>query len=562
MNKIERLLSRPTAKPYRSDGIDPAIEPHFNQDGVLEFAPGDIENPKEWSVGRKTYITVAAVLLVLNATFASSAPSACLTSITTTFNVSREAAALVITMFLLGYTAGPLLFAPLSEFYGRRWVFCITFSCYIAFNFLCAFAPNFASLLIGRLLSGIFASAPLTNAPGVLADIWDPVSRANAMALFSVITFCGPAAGPVIAGFLEVTRDWRWAFYVHLWLAALTVPFLVTIPETHPPTVLMNKARRLRRLNPDKYGHVQSPAEAQGRNLADIYKVALLRPWQILLDLISFLVAIYMSVVYMLLYMLFTIYPIVFQQKRGWNAGVGELPLIGTVVGACIGGCIVLWGSHRDRIRIQNGHTLKPEDRLGLAMMAGIMFPVAMFWFAWTANFNSIHWIVPTLAGMFLSTSILLIFVGYLNYLTDSYLMYTASAMAANTICRSACGAAAPLFTEQMFTSLGIGGGGSLIAGVATLLAPIPFVFYKYGERIRVKSRFAPTPHAQSQNNDGPGEEKDEERAAPNQQNQMQRQDSVGSESTIDDSNSTLQPPIEKRETEKDFERDGDRGAV
>lgn len=87
----------------------------------------------------------------------------------------------------------------------------------------------------------------------------------------------------------------------------------------------------------------------------------------------------------------------------------------------------------------------------------------------------------------------MLIFVGYLNYLVDSYLMYAASAIAINTVCRSACGAAAPLFTNYMFEALGVGGGGSLIGGVATLLAVIPFAFYKYGERIRARSRFAPT---------------------------------------------------------------------
>jgi MFS transporter, DHA1 family, multidrug resistance protein len=552
LSKIERILSRPTAKPYRSSGIDSSDEPHLNQDGLLEFAPGDIENPKEWSPRRKIYITVASVLMVVNATFASSAPSACLGSITTTFNVSREAAALVITLFLLGYCAGPLIFAPLSEFYGRRWVFYSTFSCYIAFNFLCAFAPNFASLLIGRLLTGTFASAPLTNAPGVLADIWDPISRANAMALFSIMTFCGPALGPVIAGFLEVTRDWRWSFYVLLWLGGITACFMFTIPETHPPTVLMNKARRLRRLSPEKYGHVQSPTEAQGRKLAAIYKVALLRPWQILFDPISFLVAIYMSVVYTLLYMLFTIYPIVFQQKRGWNAGVGELPLLGTVIGAILGGCIVLWGSHRDRKKQEAGKVLKPEDRLGLAMFAGIGFSVTMFWFGWTANFNSIHWIVPTIAGTFLSTSILLIFVGYLNYLTDSYLMYTASAMAANTICRSACGAAAPLFTEQMFTKLGVGGGGSLIGGIAALLAPIPFIFYYYGERIRVKSKFAPTQHADQKQESG---ETDEEKGEVRSESPRD-DESVSSGSTVD-AESTMHVPMEKRETERDVEKDG-----
>jgi len=198
-------------------------------------------------------------------------------------------------------------------------------------------------------------------------------------------------------------------------------------------------------------------------------------------------------VVYMLLYMLFTIYPIVFQQKRHWNSGVGELPLVGAVVGGMIGGAIIFGVSMHDKKLALAGYKHKPEDRLYVAMVGGIMFVITMFWFAWTAEFNSIHWAVPTIAGTLLSTAILLIFVAYLNYLTDTYLMFTASAMAANTICRSACGATAPLFTQYMFDALGVGGGGSLIGGVAILLAPIPFVFYFYGEPIRRRSKFAPT---------------------------------------------------------------------
>lgn len=74
--------------------------------------------------------------------------------------------------------------------------------------------------------------------------------------------------------------------------------------------------------------------------------------------------------------------------------------------------------------------------------------------------------------------------------------MYAASALAANTICRSAAGSAAPLFTDFMFEAMGVGGAGSLIAGVACLLAPIPFIFYRYGEPIRKRSPFAPTESA------------------------------------------------------------------
>lgn len=237
MNSLERFLSRPTAKPYRSGTIDPDQDVHFNKDGHLDFDEGDIENPKNWSVGRRIYCTVVAVSMVVNATFASSAPSGVLEGISTYFKVSEEAAGLVITLFLLGYCAGPLVFAPLSEFYGRRYLFYITFLLYIAFNFLCAFAPNFGSLLVGRLLTGTFASAPLTNAPGVVADIWNPIQRANAIALFSMMTFIGPAAGPIVAGFLQLTKGdhgWQWIFYVLNMFGGATAILMFTLPGELP----------------------------------------------------------------------------------------------------------------------------------------------------------------------------------------------------------------------------------------------------------------------------------------------------------------------------------------
>lgn len=268
---------------------------------------------------------------------------------------------------------------------------------------------------------------------------------------------------------------------------------MFTLPETLPSRVLTNKARRIRALKIPGYENVQSPDEAAGKNLKNIFKVALVRPWIILFDIIALLCAIYLAIVYALLYMLFTIYPIVFQQHRGWNSGVGELPLIGTMLGAFVAGGIVFYESSRGKKKMDAGIERTPEDRMPLAMLGGILFPITMFWFAWSANFNSVPWIVPTLAGMFLATSIVLIFVAYLNYLTDSYLIYAASAVAGNTIMRSALGAVAPLWTEQMFSALGVGGAGSLIGGVACLLAIIPFMFYKYGARIRQRSNFTPT---------------------------------------------------------------------
>lgn len=334
-------------------------------------------------------MTLSAVLLVMNATFASSSPSGCFPSIAEHFGVSMEAAGLTITLFLLGYCAGPLIFAPLSEFYGRRWIFYITFSLYLIFNFLCAFAPNFGSLLVGRFLTGTFVSAPLSNGPGVLADLWDPLERGNAMAGFAAMVWIGPALGPVISGFLQLKKDWQWSFYVLLWLGGASWVIMLTIPETYGPTILVTKARRIRKAQIPGYENVKAAAEAGDRTLISIYKVALTRPWIILFDTISFLCAIYMSVVYTLLYMLFTIYPIVFQGKRGWNAGVGELPLIGTVIGAIFGAFIVMWDTKSRKKKLaESKMNLEPEDRLPLAMGGGVGFAVTMFWFAWSAEYK------------------------------------------------------------------------------------------------------------------------------------------------------------------------------
>lgn len=390
MAAITRILSRPTNRPFRTRDLKD--DPYLNEDGLVDFGPGDIENPKNWPTHRRVTVTITAVALVLNATFASSGPSGCLPSIAKEFNVSLLVAGLTITVFLLGYCAGPLVFAPLSEFYGRRWVFYITFTLYIAFNFLCAFAPNFAALLVGRFLTGTFVSAPLSNSPGVVADLWDPLQRGNAMAGFSTMVWIGPALAPVISGFLELEKGWRWSFYVILILAGVTEIALFTLPETHAPTILRDKAKRLRKSGDARFENARAVGEDPDLKLVQIYKIALIRPWKILFDPISFFCAIYMSVVYTLLYMLFTIYPIVFQEKRGWNAGVGELPLIGTVIGAIIGGGIVAVDTQRRNRLIKSGklrmEDMTPEDRLPLAMIGGIGFAVTMFWLAWSAEYK------------------------------------------------------------------------------------------------------------------------------------------------------------------------------
>ena len=105
---------------------------------------------------------------------------------------------------------------------------------------------------------------------------------------------------------------------------------------------------------------------------------------------------------------------------------------------------------------------------------------------------KNVHWIVPALSGIFTGFGLMSIFLQSLNYLVDAYLMFAASAIAGNTLMRSLAGAGFPLFARQMFNGMGIQWAATLLGCVAVVLAPIPFIFWKYGPAIRAKSAYAP----------------------------------------------------------------------
>lgn len=152
-------------------------------------------------------------------------------------------------------------------------------------------------------------------------------------------------------------------------MSGCTIPFLLGIPETSSPHILMKKAKRLRENKAKGYENVQASLESEDRKLASLFRIAFARPPAIFFDPIAFVISLYSALVYTLLYMLFAIYPIVFRDKRGWNSGVSELPLIGTVVGACIAGCFVFWNSRLDRKKMLDGVVRAPEDRLTMVSL-------------------------------------------------------------------------------------------------------------------------------------------------------------------------------------------------
>lgn len=187
-----------------------------------------------------------------NVTLGSSLPSGASESLDTHFGVtSHSQIPLPVSVFMIGYIFGPIVFGPMSETLGRRPVFLSSFAIYTAFTFGCALAPNWPAFLFFRFLMGCGASAPQTVTGslieatysigakltcalgGLYADLWtDLVPRGRAVTLLGLTSNVGPMVGPMISGFTS-QDDWRRQFWIALIMNAINWPLLLLMPGKH-----------------------------------------------------------------------------------------------------------------------------------------------------------------------------------------------------------------------------------------------------------------------------------------------------------------------------------------
>ena len=376
--------------------------------------------------------------------------------------------------------------------FGRKPVYIITLSLAVIFVIPYAVAPNIGTLLVCRFIDGIAFSAPMTLVGGTLADLWRPEERGVPMAAFSAAPFAGPAIGPLVGGFLSDAAGWRWLYWIQLILSGvawLLISF--TVPETFTPTLLSSRAAKLRKeKNDDRF---ITEKELDQRPIRQKLKIFLIRPLQLLTrEPIVMCLALYMSVLYGLLYMFFVAYPVIYQEGKGWNAGSTGLMFIPIAIGVVLSAvCAPSINKHYLKIcaRYPNG---KPpaEARLIPMMWSCWLVPIGLFIFAWT-SYPRLSWWAPAMGGFPVGFGFIFLYNSCNNYLVDTYQHQAASALAAKTLLRSIWGACVVLFTTQMYHRLGYQWASSLLAFIALACCAIPYVFYFKGKQIRSYSHYA-----------------------------------------------------------------------
>ncbi|AJV57292.1 ABH_G0036370.mRNA.1.CDS.1 [Saccharomyces cerevisiae] len=477
--------------PMGGDRPYPPLLPSRDLYEVTFDGPNDPLHPFNWPMKKKVLLCLVLCLDCIAITMCSSIFASAVPQICEIYHVIEVVAILGITLFVLGFAASPVIYAPLSELYGRKGVLVLSAFGFALFQFAVATAENLQTIFICRFFGGFIGAAPMAVVPAAFADMFDTNVRGKAIALFSLGVFVGPILSPVMGSYIAQRTTWRWLEYVvGCFASAVFVAIVLFFEETHHPTILVNKAKQMRKQS-NNWG-IHAAHEDVELSIKDIVQKTVTRPIIMLfVEPLLLFVTIYNSFVYGILYLLLEAYPLVFVEGYGFTEN-GELPYIALIIGMMVCAAFI-WYMDNDYLkRCRAKGKLVPEARLYAMVIAGTVFPIGILWFCWTGYYpHKIHWMVPTVGGAFIGFGLMGIFLPCLNYIIESYLLLAASAVAANTFMRSAFGACFPLFAGYMFRGMGIGWAGLLLGLFAAAMIPVPLLFLKYGESIRKKSKYA-----------------------------------------------------------------------
>ncbi|KAJ4214037.1 hypothetical protein NW759_010563 [Fusarium solani] len=442
---------------------------------------------------RKLLVTVQICILNFGIYIGSSIYTPGELSVMEEFGASEIVATLGLSLFVLGYGLGPMLFSPMSEMpqIGRSRIYFWTLFAFVLLELPTGYATSMAMLLVFRFLTDFFGSPVLATGGATIMDMYPPVEVPYWISIFGSVGILGLVMGPLIGGFAAQAKGWRWTIWELTWLCAavLTMIFFL-MPETSQANILYRRAKRLRVATSDSRLKSQSEVDAEGVTVKDnliflarAFTLTFSEPVVVFVDL-------YCALIYSILYLWFESSPLVFGDIYGFKIGLQGVVFLGIFVGGILTLPCYLYWIQKHLVPTLKQPPILPEVVLPPTFFGAVALPICLFWYGWTAR-SRIHWMVPLVGPGSFTVSIITLFMPVLNYLGMAYPQYAASVLAGNALFRASCGVVFPLFARALFRNLGIGPGNSLLGGLSILFIPIPFILSYRGERLRHRSKNA-----------------------------------------------------------------------
>lgn len=458
---------------------------------LLKFADDDKENPFNWSIARKAFITLLLCLMTLFIGLATTAYSSGIDAMCKDLGVSTELGQLGLFCFNFACAIAPLFLAPFCELVGRRIVYVGAYVLFVLVFIGLALGKNIATILVMRVLQGLFGCVGTILVGGTFSDIYRPDHRAVPMACFSYVAILGTVGAPIYAGFIDETIGWRWIEGVQ---GLANLPLLAVIAlclrETRGGVTLHKRAKQLRTATGDD--RYRAAMDLEAKDIKEMLHSSSVKAVHMLVtEPVVFAFGLWIAFAWFVTFLFLSVIPITFEEKRGFSEGISGLPYISLCIGVTIGFAANFLQIRKYKaIMKSNDRKILPESRLYGAMFGAGFLPLGLFIYSFT-QYGYLPWIAPTIALAPIAIGIFFIFESTYSFTSDCYGENSSSAIAGQGLMRNSLGGVAPLFASQFFHNVGSQYAGLILAIAGTVLTLIPFVMFKYGHVLRDRSRLA-----------------------------------------------------------------------
>ncbi|CAH6720090.1 fluconazole resistance protein 1 [[Candida] jaroonii] len=506
LNKVDTNNSKPEAIiPERNDSTEttnPDDNTLYNNNRIIVGWDGDDdpENPKNWPIFEKSLVTFQICFLTTVVYMSSAIFTPGIESMTEDLGVTRVKATLPLTMFVIGYGIGPMFLSPLSEnaVFGRTYIYIITLFIFFILQIPISLVNNLPALATLRFFSGLAASPCLATGGASMGDITNMPYLPLTIALWSISAVCGPSLGPLVGSVLVVKRDWHWTF----WLVTMTSGIALTVfsfclPETFEKTLLLRKAKRLRKVTGNPNIVSEGELENEGLSVRQLAIDTFWRPIEItLFEPVVLLINLYIALIYSIMYLWFEAFPIAYVVTYHFSLIASGTTYLSTAVGVLFGAVIYSFYIYKKFvIPFRNNDPIVPEVFIPIMIVGSVFMPVGIFIFGWTVSTET-HWFGSLVGGALFAVGAFTISQSAFLYLANSFPRYLASVFAGTALFRSIIAAVFPLFGDALFNNLAtkkfpIGWGSSVLGFISVGMIAIPVLFYLNGPKLRARSKYS-----------------------------------------------------------------------
>ncbi|MCH9770113.1 MAG: multidrug effflux MFS transporter [Gammaproteobacteria bacterium] len=184
---------------------------------------------------------ILIVMVIVAGNFATDMYVPALPTITHALGTSDTLVKWTLTIFILSFSIGQLIYGTLSDAFGRRRLLITGLGIGLAGSIICALASSIDLLLLGRLIQGLGLAAAPCLARSICRDTANGIKLAKMFSFISIAVMLSPAIAPIAGGYLQHYLGWHSVFFVYVGCLTLLIGFIIVwLPETNQKIDLSN----------------------------------------------------------------------------------------------------------------------------------------------------------------------------------------------------------------------------------------------------------------------------------------------------------------------------------